>query len=162
MLAKFLNWVMVDFEYFMFFLAFVISILHKLTHRHLSTSEIIFRWFVLLPLGLSSLYAFVSHGFYSEAAAAQIGWLGKLFQFKLAAANLGFGLIAVLSFNASFGFRLATVLGNTCWLWADALMRFTKFYFVVAYAAAGFWIDVFLPIILLLCLWSLKREQRGY
>lgn len=162
MLAKFVNWVMVDFEFFMFFLATAIAILHKLARRQMSNSEIIFRWFVLFPLGVAGIYASMRHGVYSNATAINIGWLGGLFQYKVATANFGFGLIALLSFNASYGFRLAAVLGNTCWLWGDAYMRITKYYFTFTNAASGFWLDLFLPLLLLLCLLSLKRQQRGY
>lgn len=162
MFAKFVNWALVDFEFFMFFTATVIAILHKLARWKMSNAEIIFRWFVLFPLGVAGLYASIRHGLYSDETAARLGWLGGLFQFKLATANLGFGLIAVLSFNASFGFRLAAVLGNTCWLWGDAFMRFTKYYFTFTNAASGFWLDVFLPLLLLLCLLSIKRQQKIY
>lgn len=162
MLAKFMTWMAVDFEYFMFFLAAIIALLHKLARRQMNMSEIIFRWFVLLPLGFVGLYSAMRHGVYSPEVAAKIGWLGGLFQFKVATANLGFGLIAALSFNASFGFRLAAVLGNTCWLWGDAITRFTKYYFSFNNAASGFWLDIFLPIVLLLCLISIKRQQKDY
>jgi len=160
MLAKFINWIMVDLEFFMFFLAAVIALLHKITFRHVSTAEVIFRWFVLFPLGVTGLYVALRQGIYSGATAAQIGWLGQFFQFKLAVANFGFGLIAVLAFNASFGFRLAAVLANTCWLWGDALIRFTKYYFLVTLVPALFWLDLILPIILLLCLLSIKQQQK--
>jgi len=162
MLAKFVNWAMVDFEFFMFFVATIIAILHRISRRQISTAEIIYRWFVLFPLGIAALYACLRHGMYSQITAAKLGWLGGLFQYKVATANLGFGLIAVLSFNASFGFRLAAVLGNACWLWGDAFMRVTKYYFTFTNAASGFWLDVFLPIILLLCLLSIKRQEKRY
>lgn len=162
MWAKFVNWALVDFEFFMFFLATVVAILHKLARRQMSTSEIIYRWFVLFPLGIAGLYACMRHGLYSNITAVKIGWLGGLFEYKVASASLGFGLIALLSFNASFGFRLAAVIGNTCWLWGDAYMRITKYYFTFTNAASGFWLDLFLPVLLLLCLLSIKRQQRNY
>lgn len=157
-----LDWVQLDFELFLFFLAIAIVIAHKLARRRMSLSEIIFRWFVLLPLGIAELYACLRHGFYSNTSAINLSWLGGLLQYKIATANLGFGLIALLSFNASFGFRLAAVLSNACWLWGEAYMLLTQYNFSFINAPSAYWLDVLLPVLLLLCLWSLKRQQRGH
>lgn len=161
-MVGFLNWVLVDFELFVFALATLIVILHKFARPRMSLSEIIFRWFVLFPLGVVELYACLRHGIYSHTTAVNLGFLGGLYQYKITMANLGFGLIAILSFNASFGFRLAAVLGNTCWLWGDAYMRLTQYYFTFINAPSAFWLDVFLPVLLLLCLFSIKKQKRGY
>ncbi len=159
-------WIFANFGLLMFIVATLIALLHKLARRRLSLSEIIYRWYILFPVGLNLIYCYFMHVFYPVSSAALLGWLNSPFQFEVAMASLGFGLIAILSFNASFGFRLASTLGVTCWFWGLALiyaqqMILTNTISVTA-PSSIFWLDFFLPIILLLCLWNIKRREKTW
>lgn len=152
-----------NFSLSMFVLAFLISFVNAMINRTTPTAEILFRWLVVLPLGVTALYAFTMHAFLREFTATTIGWHHSPFQFEVALANLGFGVIALLSFKASFGFRLATVIGNTCWLWGDSfgflyqmIHHYHRFNFTVT--GPWFYVDVLLPLLLIGCLMKLKLE----
>lgn len=130
---------------------------------HVSAYEIIYRWVVLLPLGATAIYAFVMHAFFPDLTASTIGWQGSPFQFEVAMADLGFGVIAILSFKASFGFRLATVIGNTFWLWGDAVghiyQMIAKHDYAIGNAGSWFWMDILIPLILIICIAKLKSRM---
>jgi len=160
--ANYIALVLGNFGLVMFILATVIALFHKIFWwRTLSLSEIIYRWFSLLPLGITSLYLFGMHMFYPGYIAAILGWANSPFQFEVAIANLAFGLIAIISFRASYGFRLATVIGTTCWLWGNALTSIYQMamnnHFVFDVAGPWCWLDILVPLLLIL---SLKRIHR--
>jgi hypothetical protein len=140
-----------DFTLCLFVAALLISLLHKAAKRNMPLAEIIFRWFVLLPVGLALLYSALGHGLNPQSS---------ILQHQAATANIAFGIIAILAFNASFGFRMATVMGVTIWMWGDALLRATHFYFSPLYAGSVFWLEICLPVVLILCLVSLRKESR--
>ena len=162
MAVKIISWIFSNFGLFLAIVAIVFSIIHRSVNRSLPLSEILYRWFALLPLGATAIYAAVMHGFFPDFTAATIGWANSPFQFEVAMANLGFGVIAILSVYGSFGFRLATVIGNTCWLWGDAVghtyQMITQHNFAPGNAGSWFYMDVFLPLILLILIIKLKRD----
>jgi hypothetical protein len=107
------SWVLGNFGLFLFALAALIITLQLSSRQHVSIAEIFYRWIALLPLGCTGIYAFVIHAFFPAISALTIGWPASLFQFEVALANLSFGILGILSFKASYGFRLATVIGAT-------------------------------------------------
>ncbi len=166
MYRDYIELVLSNFGLFMFVLAVVFIILHKLIVRgRISSDEIVYRWIALFPLGVTGIYAFVVHAFYPEIADASIGWGASPFEYEVAVADLALGLIAVLSFNASFGFRLATVIANVTFLLGCA---FNHIYLMLMHGNfhignAGSWLwldDLILPLILLLCINGLSRQRQ--
>lgn len=142
-------------------------LIHKLIVRgKVSSDEIVYRWLALFPLGFTGIYAFVIHAFYPEIADKTIGWAASPFQFEVAVADLAFGVIAVLSFNASYGFRLATVIANTIFLFGCATQHINLMLIQHNYNVgnAGSWLwfdDLILPMLMLLCINGLSRQQRA-
>jgi hypothetical protein len=134
------------------------------TSARISKYEIIFRWITLFAIGFTGFYTFIIHAFYPEIAAANIGWAPSPFQYEVAMANLSFGLLAVLAFNSSYSFRLATVIGFTCWLWGAAIVHIyemTKTHnYAPGNAGSWFWMDILLPLIAIICLVKLKTTER--
>jgi hypothetical protein len=146
MLTTFVSTLLSHFSLTLFLLALLLTVIQWSTHQRLSSYEILFRWTTLLP----------------DLAAHTIGWSNSPFQFEVAIANLGFGLIGVLAYQASAGFRLATVIANTCWLWGDAsghiYQMITKHNFTSGNAGSWFWMDLIIPMVLMLCLAKLKTR----
>ena len=158
--------VLSNFGLAMFTLAAFFIVLHKLIVRSkVSSDEIVYRWLALFPLGMTGIYAFVMHVFYPEIADATIGWVPSPFEYEVGVADLALGVVAVLSFNASFGFRLATVIANSIFLLGAA---YNHIYFMIMQGNynignAGSWLwlnDLILPLIMLLCIHNLYRQQR--
>ncbi len=120
--------------------------------------DILFAYFLLFNIGLSYLYNFVMHVFFGEVAAAFIGWAQSPFQLEVGFASLGFGIVGVYSFWGSLGFRAATVLAPSFFLWGAAgghiYQMIVADNFAPGNAGIIFWSDIFIPIIglTLLCL----------
>ena len=161
-----ISYMLMNFSLVMFVAAIILTILDRVVcairHHQLSGYEILFRWLALLPLGVTSLYAFVMHAFFPVFTAATIGWSNSPFQFEVAVANLGFGLLGVLAFSASYGFRAATVIGALCWLWGDAVghiyQMVSNHNFAVGNAGSWFWMDVLIPLLLLICIIKMGKK----
>lgn len=161
MIVKYVPWVLKNFSLAMLILAILFILLHKLIRRHVPDSEIVYRWLAFFALGLSSLYAFVMHAFFPELAAKSIGWAVSPFQYEVAMANLAIGVIAILSFNASFGFRLATVIAAVFWLWGDAaghIYQMVQFHnFNTGNAGSWFIMDIIIPLMLIITVRKLDK-----
>jgi len=163
MLTECITWVLDNFGFAMFMLAVVFIVLHKLINRRIPESEAIFRWMALFALGFTGIYAFVVHAFYPTLGAMTIGWPSSPFQTEVAMANLGFGVLGILSFKASYPFRLATVIGSTCWLWGDAGLHtyemIMQHNFSIGNAGSWYTLDVILPLILISALIKIKLSK---
>lgn len=87
-------------------------------------------------------------------------------KFEVATANLVFGVMAVLAFRANYGFRMANVISNVCWLWGDALGHIrqiiTMHNFAIGNAGSWFWVDILLPLILTILIKKLLGDQRVF
>ena len=98
----------------LFFIAIVIAIIQmSLTKRALhllDVAEIFLDYLIPLNIGLMSLIAFIAHAFFENKTALMIGWESSPFQFEVAMANLGLGVVGILSIWIKKGFWLSTVI----------------------------------------------------
>lgn len=132
--------------------------------RPKKTLELLLRYLMLFTLGFNGIGNFIAHVFYSDKAAALIGWpLGSPFQFEVGIANLAFGILAILSFWLRRNFLLAALLGNVIWLWGDALGHLRNVLetgnFASANAGVYFWADIFIPILLIVVYWLREKSS---
>ncbi len=166
MFASSITLVLANFMLFLFLLSLLIAFAQWMMHQKTPTYDILYRWLALLPVGIGGLYTFVMHAFFPDIAAAAIGWQPSPFQFEVAMADLGFGLIAILSFRASYGFRMATVIANACWLWGDAIGHIyqivSQHNFSQGNAGSWFWMDVIIPALLILSISKLNPRRLAY
>lgn len=165
MLTECIQWLLSDFGLAMFFLSVFMILFHLIIRpRHVSLYEIIYRWTALFALGLTGVYTFIMHAFFSETAAAAIGWATSPFQFEVAVADLALGILGIVSFRASLGFRAATVIAAVCMLWGDAAGHVYQMIvnqnFAPGNAGSWFWLDLFIPFLLLVCVLKLKPAPR--
>ncbi|EKD73702.1 MAG: hypothetical protein ACD_45C00217G0018 [uncultured bacterium] len=163
MMIKGIVWILGNFSFVMLVLAVVLTILQKIKNKKLSLWEILYRWIALFALGIMGIYGFIMHAFFPDISAATIGWQNSPFQYEVAIANLGFGLIALLSFRAAYPFRLASVIGNACWLWGDAVghiyQMISQHNFATGNAGTWFWTDVLVPLLAVICIVKLKHVK---
>lgn len=161
--ASVLAFILSNFGIVMFDIAVIAIIMHRVRNKNLSDSEITFRWLSGVALGLTSLYATLMYAWFPAYSAMQIGWTASPFQLELAMANLAIALLGISAVKASFGYRLATVVGSTCWLWGSALAHCFLLHKTQGYTlldmGSWFWMDMALPILLLLTLSHLKRNK---
>ncbi|MGA3199529.1 MAG: DUF6790 family protein [Halobacteriota archaeon] len=68
-------------------------------------------WFLVIIVGIGSLWAFTGHAFVADDVARSIGWpTGGPFQFEVALHNLAVGVLGVPCFWVHGGFWSATVI----------------------------------------------------
>lgn len=156
-------WLLSDFGFTMIILAVLFILLHLSLRKRVSFVEIVYRWIALFALGFTCVYAAYMHAVYPGFTAAIIGWTSSPFQFEVAMADLALGVLGILSFNASYGFRLATVIAALICLWGDAAGHLYQMWASHNYSSgnAGSWLamDLLVPFILLLCVIRLKAKR---
>lgn len=159
-MASVISLILTNFSLAMFVLAVVLILLHMIMRPKLSRYEIAYRWLAVFAVGFTGFYAFIMHVFFPETAAAAIGWQPSPFQFEVGIADLTVGLLGLFSFKAKYNFRLAAVFAVTFWLWGDAVGHIDQMIqnqnFAVGNAGSWFWLDVIIPICLIVCLRHLK------
>jgi hypothetical protein len=72
-------------------------------------SERFLSWILLLPIGVTSLWAGASHVFFPAMAARFIGWQVSPFQFEVGMADFAIGVTACISFWRDLEFKAAGV-----------------------------------------------------
>lgn len=112
--------------------------------------EALFAWQLLFSVGIGFLYNFVMHVFFSETAAAFIGWSTSPFQKEVGFASLGFSALGFLAFRGGFEMRLAAVVAIACFLWGAASGHVVQMVearnFAPGNAGPIFYTDIFLPL----------------
>lgn len=134
---------------------------HRIVTRgRVAEAEIVYRWLAVFAVGFTGFYTFAIEVFYPELSAATLGWQASQFQFEVGIADLSFGLLGLLSFKASYSFRLATVIGVTIWLWGCAAGHLEQVIVNQNYSMGNvgswFWLDLFIPLLLIMCMNRLK------
>ena len=80
----------------------------------------LFSYLLLFSIGITFVYNFIMHVFFSEMSASFIGWEPSPFQYEVGFASLGFGIVGLLAFRRTLGFRAASVIGPSFFLWGAA------------------------------------------
>src|SRR5580704_3124447 len=78
-------------------------------------------WVLLLPVGVTALWAGIMHVFFPQTAAAYIGWQVSPFQFEVGMADLALGVTACVALWRSWEFRAAAVCAVSVFLLGDAI-----------------------------------------
>lgn len=148
-----------------FLLAIVIFFFHWIFQRRKpkQTLELLLIYIVVFCLGFTGIASFIAHVFYPAETAELIGWpSGNPFQFEVGIADLAFGVLAILSFWLRRSFLFAAILGNTIWLWGDAVGHIRQMTLTGIFhpGAAGvyFWSDIFIPAIVILLYWFREKK----
>lgn len=146
-------------------LALVIFLLHWIyqKNRPRKTVELLLIYIMVFCLGFTGVVSFLAHVFYPNETAELIGWApGSPFQFEVGVADLAFGTLAILTFWLRKSFLFAAILGNTIWLWGDAVGHIRNMIqtgnFAPGNAGVYFVADITIPLFVLILYWL--REKR--
>ncbi|MBS3903706.1 MAG: hypothetical protein KGZ39_00085 [Simkania sp.] len=97
-----------------FLIAIVAAIIHLNCRKKSRSSskllELFLAYMIPLNIGIMSLIGWIAHSFYGPQTAAMMGWPDSPFQHLLGMANLGFGLVGILSIWQRKGFWLSTII----------------------------------------------------
>ena len=113
-----IGFVLSNLPAFLFVLALVVAILSRgrggLAHRFLD-------WILLLPVGVTALWAALYHLAFPLQAASYIGWQPSPFQLEVGMADLAIGVVACIAFRSSLSFKGATIWVASIFLLGDAI-----------------------------------------
>jgi hypothetical protein len=130
-------------------------------------AEELLRWSLLLPAGLNGIFTAATHIFMPEYCAEIIGWPDSPFQYEVGIADLAIGVLGVMACWGNFGFRFAATVAAVIWYGGDAIGHVRQMVvagnFEPGNAGSWFWMDVLLPIILIVSLaicWR-RNDRRG-
>jgi hypothetical protein len=109
---------------------------------------------LVFSVGLSSLIAFIGLTFMSDFVAAYSGWLSCPFEKLLGNVNLAFAVLGFLCIWRGDDFWLATIIGFSVWILADAIIHIIDIVLNNNYAPGNagipLYTDIIIPIILLI------------
>lgn len=142
-----------EFPLEMTVLALVLGFLSMFFKCKQSKDEVFLGLLFFFALGLSGFWGFIMHAFFPAVMASHMGWQTSPFQFSLAVADLGMGVVGIFGLKASRPYRVAGVLFSTFFLWGIAfggivqMVKASDFDF----SSAGFvfYNDLILPALLI-------------
>jgi hypothetical protein len=161
-----------DFAYIILFLTILAAILvilnSKIKSRPLNSErvvEIFLISFLVISVGIGSIWAFIGHFFLSAQVAANIGWApGSPFQSEVAFANLSVGVLGVLCYWIRDNFWTATVISSSIFLLGDAyghIINMIQYsYYAPGNVGSVLYMDIIGPIILIVLLITYKSMRR--
>jgi hypothetical protein len=155
------------FSVVMLVAAIAIAALAAVAHRGKPSGAFVdqlFRWMLLLSVGVQGVYTFIVHVFFPTYSAAHIGWAVSPFQFEVGIANLAVGVLGLIAFWSNFSFRVAASIAAIVWYGGDAIGHVQQMIVAGNYAPGNagpwFWTDVLVPVVLALCaivIWNRRR-----
>jgi hypothetical protein len=145
-------------------LLFVIALVVAAARRgHGSAAERFLSWILLLPIGVTGLWAGVTHVFFPATAAAHIGWAASPFQFEVGMADLAIGVTACVAFSLDLNFKAAAVSAASIFLLGDAVGHVRQMVvagnFAPGNAGVPFYMDVVCPLLAIALLLVAKRQK---
>lgn len=163
----------VEFTYIILILtiliAIIILIFNKLNNKPISNLIIVRTFllsFLVISVGIGSIWAFIGHAFLSAQVAASIGWpAGSPFQLEVAFANLGIGILGILCYWFRDNFWVATVISGSIFLLGAAYVHTINIINYANYAPGNagtiFYMDIIGPVILIVLLVLYKILERN-
>ncbi|MDD3985043.1 MAG: hypothetical protein PHY59_03935 [Methanobacterium sp.] len=161
-----------DFAYTFFFLTIAVAFLYifisKIKNKPLDTKkilEIFLLTFLVIAVGIGSIWAFIGHYFLSAQVAANIGWaFGSPFQQEVAFANLAIGMLGILCYWFRDNFWTATVISSSIFLLGDAYVHIMNMIHYANYAPGNsgsvLYMDIIGPIVLIILLIIYKTMKK--
>lgn len=130
---------------------------------HGATAERFLAWILLLPIGVTGLWAGISHVFFPATAAAHIGWDVSPFQFEVGMADLAVGTTACAAFWRDLNFKAAAVTAASIFLLGDAIGHARQMLlagnFAPGNAGLPFFMDIICPLLAVALLITAKRAS---
>jgi hypothetical protein len=131
-----------------------------------SGAERFLGWILLLPIGITGLWAGVTHIFFPAVAAAYIGWQTSPFQFEVGMADLAIGVTACVSFWQDLSFKAAAICAASVFLLGDAIGHVHQMViagnFAPGNAGVPFYMDIICPLLAISLLAVAVRSRQSH
>ncbi len=122
-------------------------------------------WILLLPIGITCLWAALYHLFFPAMAASYIGWQVSPFQFEVGMADLALGVTACWAFCRDLNFKAAIVCAASLFLLGDAIghvrQMMTAGNFAPGNAGVPFYTDILCPVLAIVLLVMARHSARA-
>ena len=130
---------------------------------HGPTAERFLSWTLLLPIGVTGLWAGAFHIFLPATAASLIGWQVSPFQFEVGMADLAIGATACIAFWRDLSFKAAAVCAASIFLFGDAIGHVREMVmagnFAPGNAGVPFFMDIICPLLAIALLLAASRRR---
>jgi hypothetical protein len=160
MIAAAIGFVLRNLPALLFVAALVIAAARR---SHESTAERFLSWILLLPIGVTGLWAGVFHVFFPGTAAALIGWEVSPFQFEVGMADVAIGVTACIAFWCDLSFKAAAVSVSSVFLLGDAVGHVKQMLiagnFAPGNAGVPFYTDVICPLLAIALLFVANKRR---
>jgi uncharacterized membrane protein len=160
MMAETIAFVLRNLPVFLFVAALVFA---WLSRSNLPIADRLLAWILLLPVGVTGLWAAAFHLFFPDVAAVDIGWEPSPFQFEVGMADLAMGAAACVSFWRSLDFKASVVIINAIFLLGDAIGHVGQMIaagnFAPGNAGVPFFGDIAFPVLALILLTIVQRSE---
>jgi hypothetical protein len=144
----------------LFLLALLIA---AATRRGGPVPERLLSWILLLPIGVTGLWAGAFHVFLPRTAASLIGWQVSPFQFEVGMADLAIGVTACIAFWRDLSFKAAAVCAASVFLLGDAIGHVREMVmagnFAPGNAGVPFYMDIIAPLSSITLLFVASRRE---
>jgi hypothetical protein len=121
-----------------------------------SVAGSILSWILLLPIGVTGIWAAIFRVFFPHVAAADIGWQTSPFQFEVEMADLAIGVTACAAFRRTVAFKEAAVIAASISLLGDAVGHVHQMLaagnFAPGNAGVPFFTDIICPVLAIVLL----------
>jgi hypothetical protein len=145
------------------FLFIAALIFASLSRERGFAAERFLAWILLLPIGVTGLWAGISHIFFPATAAAHIGWQVSPFQFEVGMADLAIGVTACIGFWRELPFQAAAVWAASVFLLGDAAGHVREMVtagnFAPGNAGLPFYMDIICPTLAIILVNVAKRRD---
>jgi hypothetical protein len=133
------------------------------TRRGGLAAERFLSWILLLPIGVTGLWAGAFHIFLPQTAASLIGWQVSPFQFEVGMADLAIGITAFIAFWRDLSFKAAAVCAASIFLLGDAIGHVREMVmagnFAPGNAGVPFYMDIIAPLLSITLLLVASRQE---
>jgi len=144
---------------------FVLALIIAWARRRGAAAERLLAWILLLPIGVTGLWAGIYHVFFPAIAAAHIGWQVSPFQFEVGMADLAIGVTACIAFRRDLNFKAAAVSAASIFLLGDAVGHVRQMVvagnFAPGNAGVPFYMDIICPLLAIGLVALAKRTGRA-
>ena len=142
----------------------IVALLVATARRHRGhVAEQFLSWILLLPIGITGLWAGAYHVFFPATAAKLIGWDVSPFQLEVGMADLAIGATAVIAFSRDLNFEAAAVSVASIFLLGDAVGHVKQMLiagnFAPGNAGVPFYMHIICPVLAIVFLVIAKRRS---
>ena len=162
MIASTIRFVLQNLPAVLFVFAVVIA---AATRREGPAAERYLSWILLLPIGVTGLWAGAFHVFLPQTAASLIGWQVSPFPFEVGMADFAIGITACIAFWRDLSFKAGAVCAASVFLLGDAIGHVREMVtagnFAPGNAGVPFYMDIVCPLLAITLLFVTDRREEA-